>query len=517
MSYAWPVPDANELHLGLIAERLALKISRGDMIALSGDLGAGKSTFARSLIRALLDDPGAEIPSPTFSLLQTYETPRLLISHIDLYRISCEEEVEELGLADLQSQGAIIVEWPERAPGVLSPNLLIISFREGTTAETRSIVITGFGSWEGRLKRVQSLCGFLDGLPDWREARARYLQGDASARAYARVHTSSANAVLMDFPRQPDGAPVRDGLPYSRIAHLAEDVIPFLAVQGALNDAGLSVPNVFAEDCEQGFLLIEDFGDRVFGQELAAGTSQSELWRAATDTLVALADVPIPDMLEVSGHAPYRVRPLDRQVLAIEAELLLDWYWPAVHGAPCPESARAEFLNLWEPVFARLLRAQNGWVLRDYHSPNLMWLPERTGAQRVGLLDFQDALRGPLAYDLVSLLQDARVDVAAELELELFDYYCAASQNRAAELDLPFLRFSYAALGAQRNTKIAGIFARLAVRDGKPGYLRHLPRIWNYLDRNLRHPELADIRAWYDRNLPPHIMSRILPPGPDKL
>src|SRR4029077_20603859 len=146
---------------------------------------------------------------------------------------------------------------------------------------------------------------------------------------------------------------------------------------------------------------------------------------------------------------------------------------------------------------------ESGWVLRDYHSPNLMWLPDRKGLKRVGLLDFQDALRGPLAYDLVSLLQDARLDVPEALERDQLARYCSARNAQSPHFSSDQFRTLYATLGAQRNSKILGIFARLAKRDGKRGYLAHIPRVARYLERNLAHPTLAALRAWYARELPP--------------
>jgi len=219
---------------------------------------------------------------------------------------------------------------------------------------------------------------------------------------------------------------------------------------------------------------------------------QEELWRAATDALVALRGSAPPGSL-----APY-----DHGALGIEVELIIDWYWPALYGTPAPEEARASFLALWSAVFDRLAAQEKGWVLRDYHSPNLLWLPQRQGIARVGVIDFQDAMRGSPAYDLVSLLQDARVDVPPELEGHLFDHYCAAVGHAQTGFDRDAFAFAYAALGAQRNTKILGIFARLAKRDGKPQYLRHIPRLWRYLERDLAHRELAPLKDWYDRHLP---------------
>jgi hypothetical protein len=322
-------------------------------------------------------------------------------------------------------------------------------------------------------------------------------------RRYARLTGRERSAILMDWARQPDGPPIRNGLPYSRIAHLAESVRPFVAVAGALRASGLNAPEIYVHDLTQGFLLLEDLGDRVFAEEVRTGASdQAQLWRAATDALVALQASPVPETLPLPDGTAHRLPAYDHDALGIEVDLLPDWYWPALHGAPIPQDAHAEFGSLWAAVFDKLGALPRGWVLRDYHSPNLLWLPEREGIARVGVIDFQDAMCGPPAYDLVSLLQDARVDVPPELEAQLRDHYCAGVSARQTGFDRDAFAFAYAALGAQRSTKILGIFARLAKRDGKPAYLRHVPRLWRYLERDLAHPDLAPLKRWYDRHMP---------------
>ncbi|MFA5950299.1 MAG: tRNA (adenosine(37)-N6)-threonylcarbamoyltransferase complex ATPase subunit type 1 TsaE [Hyphomicrobium sp.] len=453
MPGTWLVADADEAGVGRLAERLALKLARGDCVALFGDLGAGKTTFARAVIRAVLADEHAEVPSPTFSIVQTYESDRLEIAHLDLYRLASEDETGELGLDDYARRGALLIEWPERAPRLLGDNRLEIHLDESSLSDShRTVRMEAFGSWQPRLERLESMSAFLAGHPPWHEASSRYLQGDASARAYARLATRDRRGVLMDQPRQPDGPALRNGLPYSRIAHLAEDVRPFVAIANALSAAGLSAPEIYASDMQAGFLIIEDFGERVFGREMLSGTSQPELWHAATDTLLALAHVPVPQSIPLPDGTAHTIPEQDKGVLEIELELLPDWYWPALKGSAIPPDARAEFMELWRAVFGRVLQGPKGWVLRDYHSPNLMWLPAREGPRRTGLLDFQDAMRGSPAYDLVSVLEDARVDVAPALEDGLLDYYCRERRSDPS-FDSNEFQFAYAALGAQRNTR----------------------------------------------------------------
>jgi hypothetical protein len=505
MTASWILDDVDLVQLDILASRLALVLKAGDVIALSGPLGAGKTTFARALVTRLGGE--GEVPSPTFALMQRYETPRLTLTHCDFYRLQ-PAELDELGLDDAVSEGVVLIEWPERAAGWLPADRLDIVVDETATPNTRRIVLTGHGSFEERLARLKAMTNFLASTP-YAEAASRYLQGDASTRAYARLVLPDRSAILMNSPRQPDGPPIRDGKPYSALVHLAEDVTPFVAVAAALRERGFSAPAIYAFDLDQGFLILEDLGDRVFGSEAGRGHPLAELWGPAVDVLAAFADKGPPALLPIEGHAPYRLPALDAEAMLTEASLLIDWFWPALHGREMPASLAEEFRALWRPLLAEAAQSDLGWVLRDYHSPNLIWLPDRAGIKSVGILDFQDALLGPLAYDLVSLLQDARLDVPEALERELLARYCSArgAQNKNFSGD----RFValYATLGAQRNSKILGIFARLAKRDGKRGYLAHIPRVARYLERDLAHPALAELRRFYAREFP---AARDLPP-----
>ena len=277
-----------------------------------------------------------------------------------------------------------------------------------------------------------------------------------------------------------------------------------------MREAGVSTPEILAEDFAQGLLIVEDFGDKVFGTEVQRGADQKGLWLRATDSLLALQAVPPPQHIRLSDGSSFTLPDADEDVLEIETQLLLDWYWPALHGSPAPQAARDEFTTEWRRIFKRVLQQPRSWLLRDYHSPNLIALDDRAPPRNVGIIDFQDAMRGPAAYDLVSLLQDARIDVSEAIERDLLEHYLAAMTKHDAAFDSQEFRFAYAVLGAERNTKILGIFARLAMRDGKRQYLAHLPRIWGYLERDLRHEGLLTLSAWYDRNLPPKLRAQPL-------
>lgn len=504
--------NLSEPDIQRLAQDLAFALVPGDILALNGDLGAGKTTFARALIHALSDGEMCEVPSPTFTLVQTYATRRFDVAHFDLYRLTEPHEILELGLDLALKNGIAIVEWPSRADDLIPEDRITVTLSDTGSADHRDIAISGSRSAQNRIRRLSEIRAFV-ATHGWGGADVHfsYLQGDASARRYARLRKSDGQrAILMDSPRQPDGPPIRDGKPYSRIAHLAEDVRPFVAVGHALASAGFSTPQIYAHDMDRGMLLIEDLGDAVFGAEVGRGADQSALWSRGTDTLLSLRKHRPRSALPLPDGTAYVLPLLDHGTLQIEADLLLDWYWPAATGEPVSSATRDTYHALWHDVFTRLLTSPKGWVLRDYHSPNLIALPDRPAPRDTGIIDFQDALIGPEAYDLVSLLQDARLDVPAELQASLLARYISGVTAQESGFDPALFRYTYAALGAQRNTKILGIFARLAKRDGKPQYLAHIPRIWGYLGRDLAHPELVALREWYDANFPPAVRGRAL-------
>ena len=328
MTASWSLDDVDLVRLDILAGRLALVLKSGDVLALSGPLGAGKTTFARALIARL--GGAAEVPSPTFALMQRYEVPHLILTHCDFYRLE-PAELDELGLDDALSEGAVIVEWPERASIWLPQDRLDIAIDETAMPHARRIVLTGRGSWAERLDRLMALSNFLDRTP-YAKAGVRYLQGDASTRSYARLALPGRSAILMNSPRQPDGPPIRGGRPYSALVHLAEDVTPFVAVAGALRESGLSAPAIYAFDLEQGFIVLEDLGEAVFGSEVRRGRPP---WRAlgpCRRRSGRARRTGAPGTPAHRRHAPYLLPPYDAGAMLIEASLLVDWFWPALHG-----------------------------------------------------------------------------------------------------------------------------------------------------------------------------------------
>ena len=480
---------------------IANAVEPGDMITLSGDLGAGKTTFARALIRFLAGDAAIAVPSPTFTLMQAYDLPRFPLVHADLYRLSSPDEMAELGLDDLSDDTVVLVEWPERALDYLPANRIDIAFTLAPQLgiEHRDVHVTGFGTMMPRVERIGALRRFLH-QAGCAMAERRRMQGDASTRVYERIRRDDQVAILMNSPRRADGPAVRDGKPYSAIAHLAEDVRSFVAMSGGLRDLGFSAPAIYEADLEHGFILLEDFGTEPFTDGTPPAPIEAR-YAEALDLLAALHSQDLPATLPLRDGAPYAIPAYDLDAFMIEAELLLDWYIPH-RGLTIDDAARSEFVRLWRSALAPTLSGPQTWVLRDVHSPNLIWLPERAGIQRVGLLDFQDALIGPSPYDVASLLQDARVDVPESMELSLLTRYARIRRDGDAAFDMTGFIQIYATMAAQRATKILGIFARLDRRDRKPQYLRHMPRVWRYLQRALAHAALTDLAAWYGINVP---------------
>jgi aminoglycoside/choline kinase family phosphotransferase len=301
----------------------------------------------------------------------------------------------------------------------------------------------------------------------WADARIEPLAGDASFRRYFRVFGSGRQAVLMDAPP-----------PH-------EDPRPFVAVAEYLAKVGLSAPDILARDLDQGLLLLGDFGNERLREALDRDASREiALYQTATDVLVHLhRHPPMPGLAE---HG------LDQWL--DEVMLFADWYCPAVGIEVDRDAFRAAWRSVLEPV------ARDGLgpvtVLRDYHAENVMLVAGRDGVAHFGLLDFQDALAGHPAYDLASVLEDARRDVPVAIERAMIDRYCASSGAPAV------FETAYWALAAQRNTRILGVFVRLWKRDSKPHYRGFQPRMWGLLERDLANPALAPVKAWFDSNVP---------------
>ena len=449
--------DIDEGLTAALGRGLAAVAQPGQVYLLEGPLGAGKTHFARAFIRARLRQPDAEVPSPSFTLVQTYDDPAgAEIWHADLYRLGDATEVAELGLEDASPEDIRLIEWPDRLH-TPPEDALIVAFSEGTTPDRRTVTLstaTGVAApddWSG-ISRAVARTGFL-AASGMGEAMLQPLAGDASSRRYFRVTDGARTAILMD------DAPGNLG--------------PYLTMTDWLRNRGFHAPTVYAADTEAGFALLEDLGDDLLARVLADDPG------LAAEAYLRLADL----LAALHRHPPAPgLSALDGKALAFQADVFADWYGPAV-GAPegLGPTIAATLYELHERLCADTPPVTG---LRDFHAENIVWM----GDAPPGLLDFQDAVAVHPAYDLVSVLQDVRRDVAETVEHATLDHYITVTGQDPASF-----RAAYALLGAARNLRILGIFARLCLRDGKPRYLDFMPRAWALLQRDLGHPALASL------------------------
>ncbi|MFD1880513.1 tRNA (adenosine(37)-N6)-threonylcarbamoyltransferase complex ATPase subunit type 1 TsaE [Paracoccus pacificus] len=460
-----------------LAQALAAALRPGDSVLLSGQVGAGKTHLARAVIQARQGDMAEDVPSPTFTIVQTYDDPQgTEIWHADLYRLTHADELTELGLDEARDHAITLVEWPERL-GFAPDGALSVTIMVGADADARDITLRGAG-WAARLAdlpRAIERAAFIESTGRG-DQRVTALAGDASARRYFRLTGGLGPAILMDAPVDGNGPPER----FTRVARW-------------LTERGFSAPRILAEDAERGFLLLEDLGDDLVARLIDA---HPEIYPAITAFLVALHQHAPPDWAPV----------LDGPALSDQVGLFAEHYLTAV-GATTDQRALARGIG---PAIAALYGRHAGdapvLALRDFHAENLLWLPERPDVARLGLLDFQDAVAAHPAYDLISVLADVRRDTPPGV--------AQAEMRRYAEMTgRDPVRFATVCglLTAQRNLRIMGIFTRLAL-SGKPRYLAFMPRVWAQIGQALADPALADLAAIVER-MPapdPAIVERIM-------
>jgi len=487
--------NLNELEIETIARDFAAVAIEGDTITLSGDLGSGKTLFCRAFIRQLLGISDLEIPSPTYLIsIEHRADDKPAVNHLDLYRICDPAEIDELGLDDFLEYSVVMIEWPDKAVQSL-PALRMDIEIEIVDELTRNLKLTAPDSLASRYYRSREIGNFLRANIKQNYQREPFA-ADASARNYELVNAAGNFSILMDAPGAPDGPPVKNGLPYSRIAHLAEEVASFVTIAKQLRAKGYYAPEIYAQDYENGLVLLEYLGtDGIISPDRKPIV---ERYIASGEMLAELHSHDWP----ADGHAPddasNQFPPFDQSAMLIEVELLTDWYLNDNQHSATAEDID-EFIQIWNLYAAMAQNFRQSIVLRDFHSPNIIWQNESTGTDRIGLIDFQDALIGPAVYDLVSLAQDARVIVSSKLESQIIDHYLDSLKVKGQQIDIEQFQLEYAMMGAQRASKLLGIFVRLHSRDGKSGYRKLIPAIRSYLKKNLQHPALSQYRNWCER------------------
>lgn len=478
----------------LLAENIAKIIKSGDVITLQGNLGAGKTAFSRFLINSFFEDD-VEVTSPTFNILHPYDALNFTINHFDLYRIEDESELENIGFFDALGDGVCLIEWPEIANNYLLNNAIIVTISNNSN-DNRTISIKASQEHIQQLKglimknRENLLVKFIE--KNKLDHCERYrLASDASFRAYERLKNGTKSFMLMDAPPE------------------KEKVKEFISIANYLKNNGFSAPEILDTDIENGFILLEDFGDDSFSAVLSGNSkynksSEEELYKSAIEALIELAKTDLKTDLP----------PYDRAVYMREVKLLSEWYLPYINSDYDTANASKEYEQIWHEILnTEGVEVQSHVILRDYHADNLMWLPTRENTAKVGLLDFQDALLGSPLYDIVSLLEDARRDVSTKTVQTCIDYYLEQNPQMNKE---QFME-QYYIIAAQRNCKIIGIFARLAIRDGKQRYMSYLPRVWAHLEKDLQHPALAKLKNWMDKTIPAELRKKDALVIPDEL
>ena len=335
------------------------------------------------------------------------------------------------------------------------------------------------------------------------------LAGDASTRRYERLTAADgASLMLMDQapaaespPCDPSWTPdQRRASGWNAVARLSAGRIEaFAAVAAHLKSLGLSAPEIPALDAPNGLAVLEDFGDDLFARVIADGADETPLYLAAIEALAVLHDAGNPPEVLHGPAGDWPLLTYDETALQGGADLFVEWLPKLDDRVSFDAAAIADWRAAWAPIVASGAAGASVMAHRDYHAENLIWLPQRDGAARVGMIDFQDAVRAHPSWDLHSLLQDARRDVSPALEAEALDRYFALRPD----VDRAAFMADYSGLAALNEARIIGIFARLIARDGKPRYRQFLPRMWRHLNANLEQPALAPVARWFDRHVPP--------------
>lgn len=491
------VSVADEAGTLRLADDIAAIARPGDVIALHGDLGMGKSAFARAVIRRLAGDPGLEVPSPTFTLLQSYETARFPVHHFDLYRLADPDELVEIGFSEAIGEGLSLIEWPDRAGDELPVERLDLVISEGDGFNGRHFLLEARGGgWADRLDETFAIRDLLD-RTGFAGAKRWYLHGDASTRSFERATAGDSGAVVMRWPAWRAYLKRADDDRYEEIVHLADSLTAFSAIADTLRRYGFRSPRVLDCDTERRLMLVEDLGSDGIVRD---GVPITERYLVAARRLADLAAVTWPEIAVDDAGGFWPMPRYDRRALATEVGLFATWYLPQLTGAPLAADARAEWDDLWDGLLAHFDNDQQQLVLRDYHSPNILW---QASGDAIGLIDFQDGLLGSPAYDFAALVTDARVDIPDGLAAAMTAAYVERRRANDSGFDAGDFAERVSILGAQRNAKILGRFVEYAARTGRTHHLRFLPRVRHNFEKALDDKVLAGVKLWYERLAPP--------------
>lgn len=471
----------------LFTENLCKIIESNDVILLNGKIGSGKTTLARHIINQILQIDISEITSPTFNLYQVYENNNQKINHYDFYRIENDIDLQEIDLEDSLGEGITIIEWADKYQNYLPDSYLEIEILEIDCFRTYKL--RGCGSFKNRINKHNSLVSFLSKFKK-PIIKVEKIQGDASKRIYKRIQTKEESLILMIYDEKEKK---------ENPSKLSEQIHDYVSICQYLSDINIRVPKIYAVDYKNQFLIQEDFGDLKYS-EIFLKEDFRKLYEPAIDTLINIAKNECPKNIK-TDQAIYKFEDYDKNIYLSEVNIFIDWYWPYVKGSVCIDDIKLEFLEIWKNLLDKI-SDDKSLVLRDFHSPNLIFQPHGNGIGKCGVIDFQDALIGHPLYDLVSLAQDARVSIKLDQEFFLIEYYMKNLNFKNYQFNNHEFMNQYNILGAQRALKILGVFARLSMAYQKHEYLIHIPRILDYINRNIRNESLTSLSSWLTKNFP---------------
>ncbi|MDB4225408.1 MAG: tRNA (adenosine(37)-N6)-threonylcarbamoyltransferase complex ATPase subunit type 1 TsaE [Alphaproteobacteria bacterium] len=469
-----------------LAKEVSLILQKGDFISLIGELGSGKTTLTKYIVNSVCEH-NQEVTSPTFNLSQTYPTQRCPITHYDLYRIEDYADLEEIGFNEALEEGVVIIEWAEKFSDELPKDRLQIKI-EDNGRNKRIIHITGYGSWEKRLKRNIHLNSFIAQC-NLEVVDRNWMKGDASERSYQRIITNNNSYVVMNHNQRKNK---------QNPTKLAEGLEAFILINYHLENLGVKVPKIIKIDRKNSFLLLEDLGNIQYSQIDLSGNDTFDYYLPAVESLVLIQNFYPKKSLEHDGMK-HILNSYDNNIYLEEVKLLTNWYWPYKKSTLCKANAYNEYISIWLALISKISQSSS-LTLRDFHSPNLLWVDNEKGLRRCGIIDFQDALIGHPLYDVISLTQDARIDINKELETQILNYYIELKYSESPKDLRADIMQDYYIIATQRCFKILGVFARLAMSNNSPEYLLHMPRIIGYIERNFENEILRDLKEWFERN-----------------
>ncbi|MDG2187302.1 MAG: tRNA (adenosine(37)-N6)-threonylcarbamoyltransferase complex ATPase subunit type 1 TsaE [Hyphomicrobiales bacterium] len=468
-----------------LAKTISSNLEKGDIIALIGEIGSGKTTLSKFLINQLTSIEINQINSPTFNLYQSYNKNNVLVNHYDFYRIEKYQDLDEIDLEDSYKNGITIIEWADKYINALTQDYIEIHLTEKLSY--REYKITPKGKLRKRIKNINSLDNFLK-KTNLKINKLEDIYGDASKRKYCRLHLEDKTLILMDSSQEKKKI---------NPTKLSTSISDYIHICKYLEKINIRVPELFYTDIKREYLIEEDFGDLKYSH-IISKENFKELYQPAIDTLLHISEIHHPNNLEVNGKT-YDIPEYDKKIYLNEVEIFIKFYWPFIKGTICTSAIEKEFMDIWNELLIKI-SSDKSLVLRDFHSPNLMLLKDEENHKKCGVIDFQDALLGHPIYDLVSLCQDARITISEEEETFLIETYKSKFNFNNYQFDRSNFIDHYCILGTQRSMKILGIFARLSILDSRNDYLVHMPRVINYIKRNMQNSNLSDLSKWLDLN-----------------